>query len=85
MSTVGSTVLLVPLAVNLAISLNVDPMVFASIVATSTSNSFLISTHPVIVLITSPGGYRMTDFLRIRRPFAVLVVAVELIALNVVY
>ena len=85
MSNVGATVLLVPLAVNLAITLGADPLMFALIVALSTSNSFLIPTHQVNVLTMGPGGYRVVDFLRCGGLLTVLFIAVELFVLNIIY
>ncbi|MEM7542310.1 MAG: SLC13 family permease [Pseudomonadota bacterium] len=82
MSNVGATVLLVPVAVNLALALNADPMIFALIIALSTSNSFLIPTHQVNVLIMGPGGYRVVDFLKSGGLITVLFIVVELAALN---
>ncbi|KAG1650477.1 putative transporter [Nymphon striatum] len=64
MSNVGATVLLVPLAVNIAIGVGANPAVFALTVAIATSNSFLIPTHQVNALIMGPGGYRVPDFMR---------------------
>ncbi len=64
MSNVGATVLLVPLAVNIAIGAGGNPAVFALTVAIATSNSFLIPTHQVNALIMGPAGYRVADFLR---------------------
>ncbi|MBF0220384.1 MAG: SLC13 family permease, partial [Gammaproteobacteria bacterium] len=54
MSNVGATVLLVPLAVNIAIGAGANPAVFALTVALATSNSFLIPTHQVNSLIMGP-------------------------------
>jgi di/tricarboxylate transporter len=85
MSNVGATVLLVPLAVSLAFKLGADPLMFALIVALSTSNSFLIPTHQVNVLTMGPGGYRVIDFLRCGGILTVIFIAVELTALNVLY
>ncbi|MEJ2396273.1 MAG: SLC13 family permease, partial [Candidatus Thiodiazotropha sp.] len=51
MSNVGATVLLVPLAVNIAIGAGANPAVFALTVAIATSNSYLIHTHQVNALI----------------------------------
>ena len=85
MSNVGATVLLVPLAVNLAITLGADPLMFALIVALSTSNSFLIPTHQVNVLTMGPGGYRVIDFLRCGGLLTILFIAVELFVLNIIY
>ena len=64
MLNVGATVLLVPLAVNIALGVSADPAIFALTVAIATSNSFLIPTHRVNALIMGPGGYRVPDFLR---------------------
>jgi len=64
MSNVGATVLLVPLAVNIALGAGADPTLFALTVAISTSNSFLIPTHQVNALIMGPGGYRVRHFMR---------------------
>ncbi len=64
MSNVGATVLLVPIAINIAFEIGANPAVFALTVALATSNSFLIPTHQVNALIQGPGGYRVTDFMR---------------------
>jgi len=64
MSNVGATVLLVPLAVEMAIAGDADPRSFALVVGLATSNSFLLPTHQVNALIMGPGGYRNKDFLR---------------------
>ncbi|MGR8950622.1 MAG: SLC13 family permease [Gammaproteobacteria bacterium] len=85
MSNVGATVLLVPLAVNLAFTLGAEPLMFALIVAISTSNSFLIPTHQVNVLTMGPGGYRVIDFLRCGGILTIIFIAVELSVLNVLF
>lgn len=64
MSNVGATVLLVPIAINVALQIDSSPALFALTVAVATSNSFLIPTHQVNALIQVPGGYRVTDFVR---------------------
>ncbi len=64
MSNVGATVLLVPIAINVALQVGGNPAVFALTVALATSNSFLIPTHQVNALIQGPGGYRVADFMR---------------------
>jgi di/tricarboxylate transporter len=85
MSNVGATVLLVPLAVNLAIPAGADPAVFALTVAISTSNSFLIPTHQVNALLMGPGGYRVPDFLRAGGIMTVLFLIVMLIMMNIFF
>lgn len=85
MSNVGATVLLVPLAVNIALGAGADPALFALTVAISTSNSFLIPTHQVNALLMGPGGYRVVDFVRAGGVMTVLFLIVSLAMLNLFY
>jgi len=85
MSNVGATVLLVPLAVNIAIGAGADPAVFALTVAIATSNSFLIPTHQVNALIMGPGGYRVPDFIRAGGIMTILFLVVSLTMLNLIF
>jgi di/tricarboxylate transporter len=82
MSNIGATVLLVPLAVNIAVAVGADPGIFALTVAISTSNSFLIPTHQVNALIMGPGGYQVADFMRAGGIMTVLFLIVSLLMLN---
>ena len=85
MSNVGATVLLVPLAVNIAIGAGASPAVFALTVALATSNSFLIPTHQVNALIQGPGGYRVPDFMRAGGIMSILFIIVMLVMMNLVF
>jgi di/tricarboxylate transporter len=85
MSNVGATVLLVPLAVNLAIASGADPAIFALTVAIATSDSFLIPTHQVNALLMGPGGYRVADFMRAGGIMTVLFLVVMLFMMNLVF
>lgn len=82
MSNIGATVLLVPLAVNIAVAVDADPALFALTVAISTSNSFLIPTHQVNALLMGPGGYQVADFMRAGGIMTVLFLIVSLLMLN---
>ncbi len=85
MSNVGATVLLVPLAVNIAIGAGANPAIFALTVAIATSNSFLIPTHQVNALIMGPAGYRVPDFMRAGGVMTILFLVVALVMLNIVF
>ena len=85
MSNVGATVLLVPLAVNIAIGAGADPAVFALTVAIATSNSFLIPTHQVNALIMGPGGYRVVDFMRAGGIMTILFLVIMMVMLNLIF
>lgn len=85
MSNVGATVLLVPVAINMAIGTGANPAVFALTVALATSNSFLIPTHQVNALIMGPAGYRVLDFLRAGGVMTLLFLVVIVAMLSFVY
>ncbi len=85
MSNVGATVLLVPLAVNIAIGAGANPAVFALTVAIATSNSFLIPTHQVNALIMGPAGYRVSDFMKAGGIMTVLFLVVMIFMMNLVF
>ncbi len=84
MSNIGATVLLVPLAVNIAVAVGADPALFALTVAISTSNSFLIPTHQVNALLMGPGGYQVADFMRAGGIMTLLFLIVSLLMLNLI-
>lgn len=85
MSNVGATVLLVPVAVNIAIGAGANPAVFALTVALATSNSFFLPTHQVNALIMGPAGYRVSDFMRAGGIMSILFLGVMMIMLNLIF
>ncbi|MCF8197530.1 MAG: SLC13 family permease [Sulfuritalea sp.] len=85
MSNVGATVLLVPLAVNIAIGVGANPAVFALTVALATSNSFFLPTHQVNALIMGPAGYRVADFMRAGGVMSVLFIVVLMVMMNLLF
>ncbi len=86
MSNVGATVLLVPLAVNIALGVEgANPAVFALTVAIATSNSFLIPTHQVNALIMGPGGYKVPDFMKAGGIMTLLFLVVMMIMMTLVF
>jgi di/tricarboxylate transporter len=82
MSNVGATVLLVPLAINIAIETGGNPVVYALIVAISTSNAFILPTHQVSALIMGPGGYSVGDFIKVGSIMTLIFMAVSLSMIN---
>jgi di/tricarboxylate transporter len=85
-SNVGATVMMVPMAINLALASNGNPAVYALVVAISTSNSFVIpSANPVLTIVAGPGGYRGRDFLRVGLPLTLLMLVTMLVAVNLTF
>ncbi|MBU1189324.1 MAG: SLC13 family permease [Gammaproteobacteria bacterium] len=85
MSNVGAAVLLVPLAINVGISMNTDPVPLILIVVLACSNAFLLPTHQVNALVMGPGNYRVADFMRAGIGLSVLFIAVLIGMINLLY
>jgi di/tricarboxylate transporter len=76
-SNVGATVLLVPLAMNMALEVGLpDVRVAALMVAVCASNTFILPTHQVNAMIMRPGGYKVIDYVRAGTGMTVLFIAV---------
>lgn len=71
-SNVGATVLLVPMVVDMAGSVGVDPRLAAMVVGLAASNAFLLPTHQVNALYMGPGGYSSFDFFKAGAPLSIL-------------
>jgi di/tricarboxylate transporter len=84
-SNVGATVLLVPLAINMALQGGADPRTAALVVGLAASNTFILPTHQVNALIMRPGGYRTVDYVRAGAGMTILFLAVMVTVLYFFY
>jgi di/tricarboxylate transporter len=82
---VGSTIVMVPLAINLALAVGGNPTGFALVVALSGSNNIMTVSNPVISMITGPGDYTSKRLWRIGSPLVVVYLAVMLIGVNLMF
>ena len=85
MSNVGATTILVPIAISIALTTGANPIMYALIVALSTSNAFILPTHQVNALIIGPGGYRVADFVRVGSGMTLLFLVVMLTVVNIIF
>ena len=81
-SNVGATVVLVPIAVDIALKVGADPKLFALTVALAASNTFVFPTNQVNALIAGPGGYQVKDFVRVGGIVSILYLLSVTILLN---
>lgn len=84
-SNVGTTVLLVPLAMNMASQVGADPRIAGMVVAVASINTFILPTHQVNALIMQPGGYKTTDYIRVGSGFMLLFIVILMTMLAVFY
>ncbi|MBX9399942.1 SLC13 family permease [Lysobacter sp. BMK333-48F3] len=84
-SHVGATIVVVPLAVNLALAAGGNPTAFALIVALSASNNFMTASNPVISMITGPAGYSGKELWKIGGPLSLIYTVVTVLMVNVLF
>jgi di/tricarboxylate transporter len=65
MSNQAAAVVVLPVAIQTALQLGLNPRSFAMIVALAASCSFLTPLEPACLLVYGPGRYRFLDFVRV--------------------
>lgn len=80
---VGATVIMVPMAINLAVAADGHPVSFALIAALAASNNFMSASNPVLAMVSGPAGYSARDLWRTGWPLMLghLVIVVGMVNL----
>ena len=84
-SHVGATVIMVPIAVNVALAAGGDPTAFALIVALSASNNLMTSSNPVMSMVVGPANYTSRDLWRVGGPLSLVYLAIIVLVINLLY
>jgi di/tricarboxylate transporter len=86
MSNAAATVLLSPIAINIALDLGADPRPFLMAVVIAASTSFLTPIgHQSNVLVFGPGGYKFTDYTKVGAGLTLIYMVIVGLALPVVW
>ena len=86
MPNAAVTVLMAPIAISASLELGISPLPFTMIVAISASSSFLSPvSHPANSLVMGPGGYRVTDFVKVGLPLTIVLLLITLLVLPFVW
>lgn len=81
MSNQAAAAVVVPIAIQTAVQLGVNPRTFAMMIAVGASCSYLTPLEPSCLMVYGPGRYRFVDFLKVG---AILTVIIFLIAVTFV-
>jgi di/tricarboxylate transporter len=85
MSNQAAALVVLPVAINAATQLGVDPRAFAMAITLAASCSFITPLEPSCVMVYGPGHYRFTDFFRLGTPLTVALVALLTFAVPLVW
>ncbi|MCB1790453.1 MAG: sodium-coupled transporter [Gammaproteobacteria bacterium] len=85
-SNTATTVLIAPIALNLALGLGYSPQAFMMTVAIAASTAFATPVaSPVNILVLAPGQYRFSDFVKVGVPLQMLALAVTVLLVPLVF
>jgi len=79
--SVATTVLLAPIALQIASTTGSNPHAFIMAVIAATGTTFTPISNPVNLLVMGPGGYRISDYVRLGLPLALLLGGVGLLVI----
>ncbi|MDR5682607.1 MAG: SLC13 family permease [Armatimonadota bacterium] len=79
MSNQAAAVVVLPVAIQTALQLDLNPRTFAVAVAVAASCSYLTPLEPACLMVYGPGRYRFVDFLRVGGPLTLLVYAIAIL------
>ncbi len=84
-SNIGATVLMVPIAMDLAFNIGADPRIYALTVGLASASTFIVQSNQVNSLIAGPGGYSPRIFLLVGGGMTVLYLVVMLLGLHLFF
>lgn len=79
MSNQAAAVVVLPVAVQTALALGLNPRTFAVMIAVAASASFITPLEPASLLVYGPGRYRFFDFLRVGFPLTVIIYGLAIV------
>ena len=82
---VGATVVMVPMAINIALAADGNPMAYAFLAALCASNNFVSHANPVISMVAGPAGYTARELWRNGLPITILYIAISVLAVNLMF
>jgi di/tricarboxylate transporter len=79
MSNQAAAAVLVPIAIQTALHLNLNPRTFVMGIAVAASCSYLTPLEPACLMVYGPGRYRFMDFVRVGGPLVLVVFAIAML------
>jgi di/tricarboxylate transporter len=73
MSNQAAAVVVIPIAIQTATQLNLNPRTFAVMIAVGASCSFITPLEPACLMVYGPGNYRFFDFVKVGSILTVLI------------
>ncbi|MBZ0296161.1 MAG: SLC13 family permease [Anaerolineae bacterium] len=85
MSNQAAAVVLVPVAIQTALQLGLNPRTFAMMIAVAASCSYLTPLEPACLMVYGPGQYKFSDFLRVGSLLTALIYGIAIVLVPIIW
>jgi di/tricarboxylate transporter len=85
MSNAAAALVVLPIAMNTARQMGLDPRTFAVLITLSASLSFITPFEPSCLIVYGPGKYKFRDFMVCGLPLTAMVVAILILLVPVIW
>jgi di/tricarboxylate transporter len=85
MSNQAAAIVVVPIAIQAAIQLGLNPRTFVMMIAIAASTSYLTPLEPSCLLVYGPGNYRFVDFLKVGALLTLLIYLVSIVLVPMIW
>jgi di/tricarboxylate transporter len=79
MSNQAAAVVVIPIAIQTALQLGLNPRTFAMMIAVAASCSYLTPLEPSCLMVYGPGRYKFTDFLKVGSLLTILIYVIAIL------
>jgi di/tricarboxylate transporter len=85
MSNQAAAIVILPMAIQTALHLDMNPRTFVMMVAIAASCSYLTPLEPACLMVYGPGRYRFADFVRIGSLLTLLIYLISIVLVPLVW
>jgi di/tricarboxylate transporter len=85
MSNQAASAVVIPIALETAINLGLNPRTFAIMIAVGASTSFLTPLEPATLMVYGPGNYRFVDFLKVGSILSLIIFGIAMVMVPVIW
>ncbi len=85
MSNQAAAIVILPIAIQTALHLKMNPRTFVMMVAIAASCSYLTPLEPACLMVYGPGRYRFADFVRIGSLLTILIYLISIVLVPLVW
>jgi di/tricarboxylate transporter len=85
MSNQAAAGVMIPVALQTATQLGLNPRTFAMMIVIAASTSYLTPLEPACLIVYGPGHYRLTDFLKVGAPLTLFIYALAIVMVPLIW